>query len=432
MKIYYNPEFELWCQLTSRAEESNRVLYKKVSQIVEDVKKRGDSALYYYTQKFDNIKLDKLYLDKKFIEESIKHVDDNLKRAIDVAYGNIHLFHSYQTGEVVDVVTFPGVRCVLRKLPIEKVALYVPGGSAPLFSTVLMLAIPAKIAGCSDITLFTPPDKNGKISPVIAYAALKCGIENIVTVGGAQAIAAMAFGTGSIKKVDKIFGPGNLYVSVAKQIVSSSVSIDMVAGPSELMILADESCDADFVAADLLSQAEHGPDSQVFLVTNKAEIAEKCIDAVERQRENLPRREHIDGALSNSRVIVLDSTDDIVDFANLYAPEHLSVMMNNPWEVAKRIKAAGSVFIGNYSPESAGDYASGTNHTLPTGGWAKSVGSLSLDSFRHTITYQELTKKGLLKLNTCISEMAKAEGLTAHMNAAQIRINKLFNAKLEK
>jgi histidinol dehydrogenase len=425
MKLFIEPQREIWQELASRPSGDNPVVELRVSEIISYVKEEGDKALYSLTQKYDGVELKSLYADKRILTESETGIDKQLKRSIDTACENIEKFHRAQVREDVDLVTTEGVRCIMKRLPVERVGLYIPGGSAPLFSTVLMLALPAKIAGCSEITLFTPPSKDGTINPAIAYAAYKAGVTNMVTVGGAQAIAAMAFGTESIRKVDKIFGPGNQYVSVAKQLVSKYVSIDMVAGPSELLVMADETSEPDFVAADLLSQAEHGSDSQVILLCNSVQLAQKCIDAVNEQKASLPRDNEIDGALETSRVIVFEEIDSMVAFSNFYAPEHLIIALKNPWEIANKITAAGSVFIGNWSPESAGDYASGTNHTLPTNGWARSQGSLSLESFMKTVTFQELSSEGIKNLGPVISDMAAAEGLDAHKNACEIRLRQI-------
>jgi len=316
----------------------------------------------------------------------------------------------------------PGVRCIQRSVPIRRVGLYVPGGSAPLFSTVLMLAIPARVAGCNEVILCTPPRKDGTVAPEIIYAAQLCGIDHIYKVGGAQAIAAMAYGTHTICAVDKIFGPGNRYVTKAKQLVAADVAIDMPAGPSEVMVLADETARAEFVASDMLSQAEHGPDSQAIVVTTSRALADRVARSVEEQAAGLSRQAQLRAALDNCRIVVIDSPEEVIGFANDYAAEHLIIAMDNPWDVAARITAAGSVFIGNYSPESAGDYASGTNHTLPTYGWARSMSGVNLDSFVRKITYQELSEQGLRALGGTIVAMAEAEGLDAHANAVKIRL----------
>ncbi len=427
MKIYSEPDRLLWGDLIKRpSEEQSGRVYEEVREIIREVRENGDEALLSLTYKFDNVKLSTLFVDKKFISECGRLIDPDLKSAIETARLNIEKFHRAQLPKDIDIITFPGVRCMMRSLPIERVGLYIPGGTAPLFSTILMLAIPAMIAGCREIILFTPPDKGGVISPEIAYTASITGIDTIVMVGGAQAVAAMAYGTESIKRVDKIFGPGNQYVTAAKQLISNSVSIDLVAGPSELMVIADSSCDPDFVAADLLSQAEHGLDSQVILLCDSSKTADEIIDSLEIMQQEIGRETEIKGALSKSRVIILSSRDQIVEFANRYAPEHLIISAENPWEIADRIRAAGSVFIGNYSPESAGDYASGTNHTLPTGGWAVSSSGVTLDSFMHKISYQEISQEGILNLGPVIARMAEGESLYGHKRAADIRVEKIL------
>lgn len=425
MKIIEEPQRDQWEQLANRSTELTESIEKRVSGILSQVRTNGDIALYELTQKIDGVFLSSLYLDKEYINDCKNIIDQTLKNAIDIAAENIERFHRAQVSADIDIITTPGVRCIQRSLPIERVGLYIPGGSAPLFSTVLMLGIPAKIAGCSEIVLFTPPSFDGKIPPVLAYTASRIGIDTIVTVGGAQAVAAMAYGTESIKRVDKIFGPGNQYVTIAKQMVSKTVAIDMVAGPSELMIIADSDCDADFIASDLLSQAEHGLDSQVVLLVPKITIAEKVIRSMQVQKVALDRKREIEGSLMNSRVIIFSEISDSIAFANLYAPEHLIIATQRPWDIADKISAAGSIFIGEYSPESAGDYASGTNHTLPTGGWARSSGALSLESFTHKITYQELTPQGLLNLGPHIATMAQNEQLQGHRNAVEIRLKRL-------
>lgn len=425
MKKYIEPQRTIWNQIVKRPSQDNLVIERRVSQIVTRVRTDGNRALYELTQEIDKVSLDSLFLDTSVIDSSAKKVKDEFKNSIEIAYSNIEKFHKAQIPQNIEVETMDGVKCMIKSLPIEKIGLYIPGGTAPLFSTVLMLGIPAAIANCKDIIMFTPPLLEGGIDSSIAYAAKRVGINKIVTVGGAQAIAAMAYGTETIEKRDKIFGPGNSYVAAAKQQVSNDVAIDMVAGPSELMVIADSKCDPAFVAADLLSQAEHGPDSQVLLVTNDNEIIDQVSIELENQLNKLPRKSVASKALENSNALVFKDFADIIDFANLYAPEHLIIATDNPWETASKIKNAGSVFIGNYSPESAGDYASGTNHTLPTAGWAKSTGGITLDSFMHRVTFQELSAQGLLNLSNTITTMAKQEKLDAHANAVQIRVQKL-------
>lgn len=421
-EIIYYPDNNLKKKILSRPFSDDSSVEDAVKDIIADVRRNGDSALFRYARVLDGAKLETLLVSENEINESVQAASGELKDAIAKASENISTFHRAQIVPEVNVETSAGVRCVQRRVPVQKVGLYVPGGSAPLFSTVLMLAIPAKIAGCEEITLFTPPAKDGTINQAILYAAKVAGVDKIVKSGGAQAVAAMAYGTESISPVDKIFGPGNRYVAAAKQLVSSRVSIDMFAGPSEVMIIADDSAVPRFVAADLLSQAEHGPDSQVLLLTTSESLAIKCREEIDRQLAELSRKRELDGALRNSRIVVMENLEQAVDMANEYAPEHLIIVTENPWGIADKIKAAGSVFIGNYSPESAGDYASGTNHTLPTGGWARSQGGISTDSFCRTITYQELTREGLSNLSRTIETMALAEGLEAHCNAVRVRM----------
>lgn len=398
-----------------------------VKDIINDIKRCGDKSLVRYAKILDGAIIESLYVSKEEIEKSEYSVSLEVREALRKAAENISKFHIAQELPIVDVSISDGVRCVLKRIPIDRVGLYIPGGTAPLFSTVLMLAIPAKIAGCEDITIFTPPSKDGSVNKEILYSAKLAGVEKIVKAGGAQAIAAMAYGTETIAPCNKIFGPGNRYVSVAKQIVSKDVSIDMFAGPSELMVIADESANSSFIAADLLSQAEHGVDSQVFLVSTSEALANSCKTEILNQINNLPRRAELEGALLRSKIIVVKSLNNAVDIANEYAPEHLIIATKEPWSIADTIKSAGSVFIGNYSPESAGDYASGTNHTLPTGGWAKSQGGVTVDSFCRTMTIQELTKSGLRNLAPTIEAMAIAEGLEAHKNAVKIRLEGIDN-----
>lgn len=421
-EIIYYPDNNLKKKILSRPFSDDSSVEDAVKDIIADVRRNGDSALFRYARVLDGAKLETLLVSENEINESVQAASGELKDAIAKASENISTFHRVQIVPEVNVETSAGVRCVQRRVPVQKVGLYVPGGSAPLFSTVLMLAIPAKIAGCEEITLFTPPAKDGTINQAILYAAKVAGVDKIVKSGGAQAVAAMAYGTESISPVDKIFGPGNRYVAAAKQLVSSRVSIDMFAGPSEVMIIADDSAVPRFVAADLLSQAEHGPDSQVLLLTTSESLAIKCREEIDRQLAELSRKRELDGALRNSRIVVMENLEQTVDMANEYAPEHLIIVTENPWGIADKIKAAGSVFIGNYSPESAGDYASGTNHTLPTGGWARSQGGISTDSFCRTITYQELTREGLSNLSRTIETMALAEGLEAHCKAVRVRM----------
>lgn len=427
MKIIVNPSTKIWNELTTRAAaEQSEQVKESVSGILCRVKENGDQALKDITKEIDGVDMSCVEVAQEQIEASQDLVDEQFKNSIKLAATNIRAFHAAQKAVGVDMETMPGVRCVQRSVPLRRVGLYVPGGSAPLFSTVLMLAIPAQVAGCEQVVLCTPVGKDGTVAPQILYAAKYCGVKQIFKVGGAQAIAAMAYGTESVPKVDKIFGPGNRYVTEAKQQLSvKDVAIDMPAGPSEVMVLADHTADADFVASDLLSQAEHGADSQAILVTNSEEFASKVMLCVESQLAELSRSDIAVKALDSSKIIVFDRQEDIVTFANLYAAEHLIISMENEWAVADKITAAGSIFLGNYTPESAGDYASGTNHTLPTSGWARAYSGVNLDSFVRKITYQQITAEGLNNLGPVIMNMAEGEGLDAHRNAVAVRLAKL-------
>ena len=424
---YINPPRTEWPKLTARAGESDQDIETSVSATLEHVRTKGDEALLDLESRYDAVEFssaEALKVSEKEIEEAAASVPRELKDSIAQAYSNIKKFHEAQMPETVKVETSPGVTCVQKAVPIRRVGLYVPGGRAPLFSTVLMLAIPAQVAGCQEIVLCTPPDKEGKANKAIVYAASVCGVRNMLKIGGAQAIAAMAYGTQTLAKCDKIFGPGNRYVMKAKQMVGLSVTaIDMPAGPSEVMVLADETAVPDYVAADFLSQSEHGPDSQSVLVCTSEAIANAVAESIARQSARLRRGEIIAKALEHSRIVVLRDRDEVVDFANEYAPEHLIVSMDDPWEIADRVVAAGSIFIGNYSPESAGDYASGTNHTLPTSGWAHSFSGLNLDAFMRKMTIQELSRDGLAGLGDTVRTMALAEGLDAHAAAVEVRLS---------
>lgn len=423
METIINPNISQWSELCQRAAQAEGGVTARVEKILQRVKDGGDKALREIAQEIDGISLDRFEVSKDEIDEASGRVAQELKNAISKAASNIEAFHRAQLPHEVEVETCSGVRCIQRPTPISKVGLYIPGGTAPLFSTVLMLAIPARIAGCHEIVLCTPCGKNGKVNPAVLYAASYCGVHRIFRLGGAQAIAAMAYGTESIPAVNKIFGPGNRYVTTAKQLVASSrCAIDMPAGPSEVMVLADESASAAFVAADLLSQAEHGADSQAMLVCSNETIAREVEAEVLRQRALLPRADYIDSSLTKSRLIVLSGLSQMIDFANEYAPEHLIISMKDPWKVARKITAAGSIFIGNYSPESAGDYASGTNHTLPTSGWAKSYSGVNIDSYMRKMTLQELSPEGLKALAPTIIQMANSEGLQAHAAAVSVRL----------
>ena len=423
MKRYINPDKGQWEVLTERAMTDDAVIEQRVIAIIARVRENGDKALMELAAEIDSVDLSAgIEVTAEEISLASQVVSEELKKAVADAYTYIYAFHSAQKFDSVDMQTAPGVRCVQKPMPIQRVGLYIPGGSAPLFSTVLMLAVPAKAAGCPEVILCTPCGKDGKVAPAVLYAASYCGVDRIFKVGGAQAVAAMAYGTETVPCVHKIFGPGNRYVTKAKEIVSRKVAIDMPAGPSEVLVMADDTSVPAYVAADLLSQAEHGPDSQVILVCPDEVIADKVEAEVQIQLEALPRKETALKALENSRVIVIPSLDGQIEFVNAYAAEHLIISMNDPWSVAERITAAGSVFVGNYTPESAGDYASGTNHTLPTSGWACSMSGVNLDSFIRKITYQEITKDGIRALGKTIVTMAQAEGLDAHANAATIRM----------
>ncbi|MDE6394625.1 MAG: histidinol dehydrogenase [Duncaniella sp.] len=423
MDIIINPQRSEWQSLTARnIPADDPQVTDSVARIVADVQSRGDVALREYAMRFDGARLDSLEISEEEISEAISRVSPDVADAITSAARNIESFHRAQLPSPVEVETVAGVKCVQRAVPIQRVGLYIPGGRAPLFSTVLMLAVPARLAGCKEVILCTPASGTHPIAPEIIYAARVAGVGRMYKVGGAQAIAAMAFGTESIGRVDKIFGPGNRFVTKAKQLVSTFTAIDMPAGPSEVMILADASARPGFVAADMLSQAEHGPDSQAIAVCDSETLASDIAAEVRRQASRLSRADSVAGSLSHSRIIVLPSREDMTEFANLYAAEHLIISMLNPWDVAARITAAGSVFIGNYSPESAGDYASGTNHTLPTSAWARSMSGVNIDSYMRKITYQELTPGGLATLAPVITTMAAAEGLDAHAAAVTIRL----------
>lgn len=423
MNIIINPERKEWTALTARnIPADDPQVTEAVERIVAGVREGGDKALRDYARQFDGAEIDSLLVSDEEIAEAIARVPAEVARAIDSAAANISAFHRAQLPAPVEVETAPGVRCMQRAVPIQRVGLYIPGGRAPLFSTVLMLAIPARLAGCPEVIMCTPASGSHPISPEILYAARVAGVDRVYKVGGAQAIAAMAYGTESIARVDKIFGPGNRFVTKAKQLVSTVTAIDMPAGPSEVMIMADATASPAFVAADMLSQAEHGPDSQAIALCDSPRLASAVAEEVERQTALLSRRELVEGSLSRSRIIVLPSREDMTEFANLYASEHLIISMSDPWDVASHITSAGSVFIGNYSPESAGDYASGTNHTLPTGGWTRSMSGVNIDSYMRKITFQELTADGLRSLAPVITAMATAEGLDAHAAAVTVRL----------
>lgn len=423
MEIYVNPPQGKWASLCRRADQDNSLIEERVKRIVERVAQEGDVAIRELAQEIDGVQLQSLWVAEDEFERAEAKVSDEVKSAIEVAVSNITSFHAAQLPHELRVETQPGVVCIQRPVAIEKVGLYIPGGTAPLFSTVLMLALPAKIAGCGEVVLCTPTNKQGEVAAEVLYAARRCGVTSVFKVGGAQAVAAMAYGTESVPKVSKIFGPGNRYVTLAKQLVSGrNTSIDMPAGPSEVMVMADESANVEFVAADFLSQAEHGRDSQAMVVCNSVALAESIKAEVERQAAQLSRGEYIGESLGHSRAVVFDEREQMIAFANEYAAEHLIVSMSDAWSVVDRITAAGSIFVGNYSPESAGDYASGTNHTLPTSGWAHSCSGVNIDSYMRKMTIQELTQEGLQALAPAIEAMANAEGLEAHAAAVKVRM----------
>ncbi len=430
MKTVILPEKALWASLCRRPLFSGKDIDTVVKAVLDDVKAHGDPALVKYMEKFDRVKNTNLKVTEQEISDAAARVPLALKNAILAAKENIEKFHATQLMPEKVVETAPGVRCWRRSVAIEKVGLYIPGGNAPLFSTILMLGIPARLAGCSEIVLCTPPSPDGKINPVILYTAQLAGINSVFRSGGAQAIAAMAYGTETIPCVDKIFGPGNQYVTRAKELVQlDGVAIDMPAGPSEVLVIADGTGNPEFIAADLLSQAEHGPDSQVVFLTDNNTLLAAVKNEVENQLNNLPTRENAGKSLVNSMLILLPSIGDCLEFSNLYAPEHLILAVSDPEKAAGMVKNAGSVFLGNFSCESAGDYASGTNHTLPTNGYARAYSGLSVDSFVKKITFQKLTGKGIEALGPVIETMAEAETLFAHKNAVSVRLKSLGNER---
>lgn len=423
MKFIKDPNKRTWNALIKRPSQSIEAIEAIVLEVFQEVKKKGDKAVIKYTQLFDGVSIDSLKVSTNEIEAAITTVPDALKQAIQLATSNIEAFHSAQQTDNVTVETMPGVQCWQEKRPIENIGLYIPGGSAPLFSTILMLAIPATIAGCKQITLCTPPKKDGTIDPAILYTAQLCGVSSIYKVGGIQAIGAMTFGTETIPACYKLFGPGNQFVTVAKQMATKyGVAIDMPAGPSELLVYADISANPAFIASDLLSQAEHGEDSQVVFVTPSEMLVGKVNLEIDKQLSTLPRKDIAEKAMANSMSILIKNETKALDFINAYAPEHFIVVSENENFFIENIRNAGSVFIGNYTPESAGDYASGTNHTLPTNGFAKQYSGVNLDSFMTAITFQKISEKGLKAIGPAIELMALAEGLTAHKNAITIRL----------
>jgi len=423
MQVIRYPDKNLWTELLKRPAIDFKEIQKQVLTIIDSVKKDGDNALRLFTERFDKVKLNSIEVSQNEIDQAKDSLDQNLFNAIKLAKNNIQKFHETQKIESQPVETIPGVTCWRKQVPIEKVGLYIPGGTAPLFSSVLMLGIPAKIAGCAEIILCTPPDVNNRIHPAILFCSSLIGINKIFRVGGAQAIAAMAYGTETIPKVYKIFGPGNQYVTAAKQIVSlDGLAIDLPAGPSEVAVMADKFADPQFVASDLLAQAEHGTDSQVILVTNSSSLIVDVQNSLDKQLANLPRKDIATQALDQSKIFLVENLDIGLDLINMYAPEHLILNTQNADRIVEKVINAGSVFIGPYTPESAGDYASGTNHTLPTNGYASNSSGVSLDSFMKQITFQKISKEGLNNIGWAIQEMAAAESLTAHKNAVSVRL----------
>ncbi len=424
MQLIKYPAKETWQAITQRPTQSLEEIEQRVLPILHAVKQQGDVALKQFAKQFDQVELDTLLVSEKEIEEATQLISNELKNAIQVAYQNIYTFHEKQKQQPEIIETINGVACWRKSVAIDKVGLYIPGGTAPLFSTVLMLAIPAKIAGCNEIILCSPTNAEGKIHPAVLYAANICGVHKIFKSGGAQAIAAMAYGTESIPAVYKIFGPGNQYVTAAKQLIhKDGVAIDMPAGPSEVLVIGDDESRPDFIAADLLSQAEHGADSQVILVTTEERYFNLVHFALDEQLKALPRCALAKKSLENSKMILVNNIEEAIAFSNVYAPEHLILQTRNAEELAEKVTNAGSVFIGHYAPESLGDYASGTNHTLPTNGFARAYSGVSLDSFIKKITFQHVSKQGLQNLGKTVELMAENEGLQAHKNAVSIRLN---------
>jgi histidinol dehydrogenase len=426
MKKIFNPEKKEWPKILERPTQTLEDIESTVMKIFQEVKTDGDAVLRKYTRQFDGVDLSDLLVKPDEFIEAEAQVPGELKKAIQMAKSNIEKFHKAQKTSKIELETTPGVLCWQEKRPIQKVGLYIPGGTAPLFSTILMLAVPANIAGCSELILCSPPDKKGKINPAILYTAKLCGVTKLFKVGGIQAIAGMTFGTESISKVYKIFGPGNQFVTVAKQIATKfGVAIDMPAGPSELLVVADDSADASFVASDLLSQAEHGSDSQVILVSTSKKLMEQVEAELQKQIIKLPRVDIAKKAIENSKLIFVESDEIAIDLINEYGPEHFIVCCKDEEYYIRNVVNAGSVFLGNFTPESAGDYASGTNHTLPTNGYAKQYSGVNLDSFTKSITFQRISETGMRNIGKTIEVMAEAEGLQAHKNAVSLRLNSL-------
>jgi histidinol dehydrogenase len=430
MNKIFNPKPETWSTILKRPTKTIDDIEFTVKEIFKEVQKKGDVAVAKYTSLFDGAKFENIEVAEYEIEQAIATIPDELKNAIQLAKSNIEKFHSAQKTTKIEVETIEGVNCWQEKRPIQKIGLYIPGGTAPLFSTVLMLAVPANIAGCNEIVLCSPPDKKGNINPAILYAANLCGVTKILKVGGIQAIAAMTFGTKSIPKVYKIFGPGNQFVTVAKQLATQfGVAIDMPAGPSELLIVADDTAVPAFIASDLLSQAEHGTDSQVILVSTSKELIDEVEKEVQSQLEVLPRKAIAEKAIDNSKLIYVENDTIALELINEYGPEHFIICSKNDDYFVDNIGNAGSVFIGNYTPESAGDYASGTNHTLPTNGYAKNYSGVNLDSFTKSMTFQKISAKGIQNIGKAIEIMAEAEGLQAHKNAVTLRLKAIEDGK---
>ena len=426
MEKFYNPAKSEWAKILKRPTQTIEDIEETVNQVFSEVRTKGDTAVSKYTELFDGINLLQTKITQEEVTTAAAKVSNELKDAIKLAKSNIEKFHAAQKTDRIEVETTNGVKCWQEKRAIQKVGLYIPGGSAPLFSTILMLATPANIAGCEEVVLCTPPDKNGNVHPAILYTAELCGVTKIYKVGGIQAIAAMTFGTETIPKVYKIFGPGNQFVTVAKQLATRyNVAIDMPAGPSELLVLADDSANAAFVASDLLSQAEHGADSQVVLVSNSKSLMEEVEKEVTNQLAVLPRKDIAEKAIAHSRLIYVEKEKDALDLINEYAPEHFIICTTNESFFTEGIQYAGSVFIGNFTPESAGDYASGTNHTLPTNAYAKQYSGVNLDSFMKSMTFQKISEEGIREIGPAIELMAEAEGLAAHKNAVSLRLKEL-------
>src|SRR6056297_2868242 len=424
MQILKNPAKETWSEVLKRPMQDPEQIRESVTTILDDVRKNGDFAVKKYTRALDGAELEDLLVSPAAIQKAGYELDDSLKEAIRSSAANIRKFHEAQNGGDIEVDVQPGLRCWQKAVPMDRIGIYIPGGSAPLFSSVLMMAVPARVAGCKDIVLITPPDEQGGVHPAILYAAAQSGVDRIFRVGGAQAIAAMAYGTDTIPQVNKIFGPGNQFVTLAKQLVSiEGIAIDLPAGPSEVLVVADANTPSEFIAADLLSQAEHGPDSQVILIADDQELIDRVKSSVEDMMQQLPKHRIIRKALESSKLIFLPDQRQIMDMVNYYAPEHLILATKNAGELAAEVRNAGSVFIGRYTPESLGDYASGTNHVLPTNGAAKGYSGVNIDSFMKKITFQKAEKSGLEDMAATTMEMAKAEGLEAHRKAVEIRMN---------